>query len=453
MSADANHSISPDTAMSRDPDLLAWLGRWYGTFLLAAAAACGLASVAERFFPGWSGSLVLSLLVATVLLVGGELFIIALPFSWGTAQVSVGSICSLGVAMWLGPAYAVVLILLTAFLASYRQWRNVNVSIENAASAAISSAIAGIAWWELVPHHAMPLTSIRTTVVFVLVAVLHSVINFGTVAVGTAIARRQPILRLIISMSGGRNFIFTIPFLAAFVPLIGSQSPLALLFFALPLVSSHLALRALWRLEHDTQTTLAALTDILELRDPYTAFHSERVSVYAVAIAARVSGLTVQERATLERAARIHDIGKAAVRDEILLKTGKLTDEERRTMESHSSIGADLIARMHAYRDCVELIRHHHERWDGGGYPSRLMAERIPLGARVMAVADSLDAMTTDRPYRSAMSLAVAIDEIQRNSRTQFDPDVVDAFMEALSDPVFDELKQRTDPTTAAAAD
>jgi HD-GYP domain-containing protein (c-di-GMP phosphodiesterase class II) len=122
-------------------------------------------------------------------------------------------------------------------------------------------------------------------------------------------------------------------------------------------------------------------------------------------------------------------------------------------MESHSSIGADLIARMHAYRDCVELIRHHHERWDGGGYPSRLIGERIPLGARVMAVADSLDAMTTDRPYRSAMSLAVAIDEIQRNSRSQFDPDVVEAFMGALSDPVFDELKQRADPTTAAAAD
>src|SRR4029079_5848804 len=247
------------------------------------------------------------------------------------------------------------------------------------------------------------------------------------------------------------NFIFTIPVLAAFIPIIGSQSPIALLFFAIPLVSSNLALRALWRLETDTQTTLAALTDILELRDPYTAFHSERVSIYAVAIAQQVPELTAKELATLERAARIHDIGKAAVRDAVLLKNGPLTDEERRSIESHASIGADLIARMHAYRDCVELIRHHHERWDGGGYPSRLIGDRIPLGARIMAVADSLDAMTTDRPYRKALTFEAAVAEIRRNSGTQFDSHIVEAFFAAINDPEFERLAE--DSRSRLAAD
>jgi HD-GYP domain-containing protein (c-di-GMP phosphodiesterase class II) len=424
--------------------------RWYGPALALVTVALILMSVVRGYFLAPDAHLALSLIVAVLLIVGGELFIISLPFSWGTAQVSVGAICGLGVAIWLGPAYAPAMILIVALLSSYRQWKHFGLALENAASAAIAAAAAGMVWWALIPDHANPLTSIRTTVVFLLVAVLHSVVNFGTVVVGTALARREPVLKLIYTMSGGKNFIFTIPVLAAFIPIIGSQSPIALLFFAIPLVSSHLALRALWRLETDTQTTLAALTDILELRDPYTAFHSERVSIYAVAIAQHVPELTAKELATLERAARIHDIGKAAVRDAVLLKNGPLTDEERRSIESHSSIGADLIARMHAYRDCVELIRHHHERWDGGGYPSRLIGDRIPLGARIMAVADSLDAMTTDRPYRKALSFESAVAEIRRNSGTQFDARIVDAFFAAINDPVFERLGEDSHSPLAA---
>jgi HD-GYP domain-containing protein (c-di-GMP phosphodiesterase class II) len=424
--------------------------RWYGPLLALLSLAVVVIGYRLGYLHDADSSLVLSLAVAAALIVGGELFIIALPFSWGTAQVSVGSICGLGVALWLGPVYATLLIGPIAFLASIRQWKHVGLSIENASSAALSAACAGLFWWSLVPEGANPLTSLRSTVVFLAAALLHSAVNFGTVVVGTALARNENIIKLALVMSGGRNFIFTIPVLAAFIPLIGSQSPVALLFFALPLVSSHLALRALWRLETDTQITLAALTDILELRDPYTAFHSERVSTYAVAIARRVHSLTARELATIERASRIHDIGKAAIRDAVLLKTGPLTEDERRTIESHSSIGADLIQRMHAYRDCVELIRHHHERWDGGGYPSRLIGDRIPLGARIIGVADALDAMTTDRPYRNALPFEVAVDEIKRHSRAQFDPDIVEAFLASLDDPVFVALAEQSHQRLAA---
>ncbi|HYP60880.1 MAG TPA: HD-GYP domain-containing protein [Thermomicrobiales bacterium] len=425
--------------------------RWYGPALTLLTVALILMSAARGYYPVTDSHLAISIVVAILLVIGGELFIVSLPFSWGTAQVSVGAICGLGVSLWLGPVYGPAIILVVAFVASYRQWKHAGLALENAASAAVAAAVAGLVWWALVPTGANPLTSIRTTVLFLVVAILHSVVKFGTVVVGTSLARREPILKLIYTMSGGKNFIFTIPVLAAFIPLIGSQSPIALLFFAIPLVSSHLALRALWRLETDTQTTLAALTDILELRDPYTAFHSERVSIYSVAIAQHVTELTAKELATLERAARIHDIGKAAVRDAVLLKNGPLTDEERRSIESHASIGADLIARMHAYRDCVELIRHHHERWDGGGYPSRLIGDRIPLGARIMAVADSLDAMTTDRPYRKALSFEAAVAEIRRNSGSQFDSRVVEAFFAAINDPEFERLAE--DSRSRLAAD
>jgi HD-GYP domain-containing protein (c-di-GMP phosphodiesterase class II) len=424
---------------------------WYGPVLALLTVVPAAYAIANGYAHDANGTLAYSVIVASVLLLGADLFKIQLPLGRGTAHFSVGSICGLGVALWLGPAYAAALFAASSFISSMRHLRQPRLALENAASAGISTVFAGIAWWALVPEGAVPLTSIRTSWVFLLAAILHSLINFGTVVIGTALGNREPVIRLAMRMSGGSSFIFTIPVLAAFIPLIGSQSPVALLFFAVPLVSSHLALRALWRLETDTQTTLAALTDILELRDPYTAFHSERVSIYTVAIASRMSEVTAKDLATLERAARIHDIGKAAVRDAVLLKNGPLTDDERRSIESHSSIGADLIARMFAYRDCVELIRHHHERWDGGGYPSRLIADRIPLGARIMAVADSLDAMTTDRPYRKALSFDAAVDEIRRNSGTQFDANVVEAFLGALDDVAFERLAE--DSRSRLAAD
>ena len=450
LNATQNAAIREDSSEENHRRRFARAASAYGTILgLLAAVAVGV-GISAGYYPDANLSLALSLVVALVLIAGGERFLIALPFGWGTASISVGAICCLGVAIWLGPVYATILAFSVKFIVTQREWHSISLSIENAGSAALSSAVCGLLWWYLIPDLANPLTDVRTTLVFLLVAVLYTVINFGTVVIGTALARGESVLLLARTMSGGRNFLFTIPLLAAFIPLIGSQSPLALLFFALPLMSSHLALKALWQLQHDTQTTLAALTDILELRDPYTAFHSERVSIYAMAIAESVPMFTPHDRETLERAARIHDIGKAAVRDAILLKAGPLTDDERRSIESHSSIGADLIARMHAYRECVELIRHHHERWDGGGYPSRLIGDRIPLGARIMAVADSLDAMTTDRPYRKAMSFQVAIDEIRRNSRTQFDPDVVEAFLGVLDHEAFDNLRIQLENSAAA---
>lgn len=171
---------------------------------------------------------------------------------------------------------------------------------------------------------------------------------------------------------------------------------------AVPLWLVRLALRETVRLREDTHEALAALVEVVELRDPYTAGHSRRVADLAAALALAL-GLTQEEADRIADAGRVHDLGKVAVDPAVLTKPGKLTPEEFAEMKRHPVLGADVVARFAAYRDGVSLVRHHHEGWDGSGYPDGLRGEAIPLGARILAVADTYDALTSDRPYRRGM--------------------------------------------------
>jgi putative nucleotidyltransferase with HDIG domain len=175
--------------------------------------------------------------------------------------------------------------------------------------------------------------------------------------------------------------------------------------------------------------TVRALSNAVEARDAYTGKHAERVAAYGLEIAAAV-GLKLTERPELEVGFLLHDVGKVAVPDAILFKPGPLTEEERALMEQHPVIGAQIVSGIEFMEEAVEVVRSHHERWDGRGYPDRLAAEQIPLSARVFAVADVLDALTTDRPYRPASPLTEARAMIVAETGTHFDPDVVEAFNE-----------------------
>lgn len=135
----------------------------------------------------------------------------------------------------------------------------------------------------------------------------------------------------------------------------------------------------------------------------------------------------------MKRAA-VHDIGKIGVRDEILLKNGGLTPEEFKEVMKHSVCGTEILNHIRMFSDIIPGIKHHHEGYDGSGYPDGLNEEEIPLIARIIAIADSFDAMTTDRPYRKRLSVNAAVEELKRNSGTQFDPYVVNAFLEAIKD-------------------
>ena len=189
------------------------------------------------------------------------------------------------------------------------------------------------------------------------------------------------------------------------------------------------ALRAaLAETDRTYDATLAALSSALDVRDTETEGHARRVVRYMELIADELK-VPVEQHATLRRGALLHDIGKIGVPDHILRKPGPLTENEWLTMKTHPDLGAKIIANVPFLEEVAVIIRAHHERWDGNGYPDRLAGDEIPLGARIFAVADSFDAMTSDRPYRRGRQLDEALAEIEHCSGTQFDPQVVRAFL------------------------
>lgn len=169
----------------------------------------------------------------------------------------------------------------------------------------------------------------------------------------------------------------------------------------------------------------------VEAKDTYTRGHSDRVSEYSVLIGEKL-GLPEDTIKTLKIGGLFHDIGKIGIPDSILLKESKLTDDEYSQIKNHPSIGAHILSSVSYFKDMIPIVKHHHERYDGFGYPSKLKGEEIPYLARIAAVADSFDAMTSKRSYRNSMALDVVIGEIERCKGTQFDPKIADVFLEIL---------------------
>lgn len=174
-------------------------------------------------------------------------------------------------------------------------------------------------------------------------------------------------------------------------------------------------------------SAIESLVVALEAKDAYTYGHSSQVSTMAYAMAREI-GLKEQELFSVRIAALLHDIGKIGIPDHVLNKPGRLDEEERRLIEQHPEIGAKILAGIPALVQVTGMVKHHHERWDGKGYPEELVGEEIPLGARIIAVADTYQAMTSDRPYRKGLATEIAMAELRRSSGSQFDPVLVEAF-------------------------
>jgi putative nucleotidyltransferase with HDIG domain len=194
---------------------------------------------------------------------------------------------------------------------------------------------------------------------------------------------------------------------------------------------SHDLLASYRRLHEQSLEAIAGLNATVDARDPYTAGHSARVQRIALAVANEL-GLEAQSLEAIRYGSLFHDIGKIAVPDAILGKPSSLTDDEFEVIKRHPTDGADIVSKLGSLRDSVPLIRHHHERWDGAGYPDGLAGNAIPADACIVGLADAWDAMTTDRPYRPALALEDAATEVRRGRGTQFAPVVVDAFFAAL---------------------
>ena len=197
--------------------------------------------------------------------------------------------------------------------------------------------------------------------------------------------------------------------------------------------------QAMEDLEHSYDVTLEALGDALDLKDSETEGHSKRVTAYTILLA-RNMGISPTEIKIIARGAFLHDIGKMAIPDEILRKPGKLTVEEEGIMRDHCTRGYHILRKIPFLSEAAAIVYTHQEHFDGGGYPSRLRGSEIPIGARIFAIADALDAITSDRPYRKASTFDDAREEILRCSGTQFDPAVVDVYLR-IPNAVWHELR------------
>ena len=206
------------------------------------------------------------------------------------------------------------------------------------------------------------------------------------------------------------------------------DSPWNILYFPFLILVIYTGFKLYGNLQSETDHALALLADTVDKRDEYTYAHSQRVAEYAGDIAHHLD-LPRKEIDLIVSAARVHDLGKIATDNRILYKQASLTADERKAIIAHPADGSELAGQFSMYRKGRDYIRHHHERWDGRGYPDGLAGTHIPLGARVITVADAYDAMTSDRPYRAALPPEIALAELRRGAGRQFDPDLVEAFI------------------------
>jgi len=186
------------------------------------------------------------------------------------------------------------------------------------------------------------------------------------------------------------------------------------------------------KLERSYMESIQTLRYTVEAKDSYTRGHSDRVSEFSVLIGKHM-GLQEEDLNTLRIGGLFHDVGKIGVPDSILLKTDKLTDEEYNEIKKHPTVGAHILSTATTFENLIPIVKHHHEKYDGTGYPSNLKGEQIPLHARIAAVADTFDAMTSKRTYRNALDLDVVKNEFERCKGTQFDPEITDIFLDILN--------------------
>ena len=271
---------------------------------------------------------------------------------------------------------------------------------------------------------------------FGLVAVVlgaYFCINTGSVALIVALIERMPVQH--IWLRGHRRLLpsyFALMCSGVLGAQLWTTVPFSVVLLLIPLVAIYYSFKRTIELEEQTIQALFDLADVMDQRDYYTHRHSVRVGEYAERLATYLK-LHADEARLLYLCGRLHDIGKCAVDNEVLLKPGALTEDERRHIMRHTHVGGAMLAHFSFFKHGAAYVRGHHERWDGAGYPDGLKGEQIPLGARLIAVVDAYDAMTSTRPYRAALSHEVAVQRLREGSGTQWDPDIVASFLDMLA--------------------
>jgi putative nucleotidyltransferase with HDIG domain len=376
------------------------------------------------------------LIIAGILLamiLAAEILDVSFPSSVITFHVSVSAAFCFAAGLTAGPVLGAVVVALAHTIDGILVRREAIKIVVNAAGLGLSTLLSGLVYFWIADPAVSTIGSVKNLVAAAVAATVYTLVNTGTLALIVA-----PVMGVGTFQMWRANFsglyveLLTLATLGSVIPVLVSENPFAMVLLIVPLlIGPHLAFKGIRQAHMDARITMEGLADALERRDPYTYRHSIRVTEYSRMILSQMPQIPKPEAEAILAAAHIHDLGKVGSRDGSLKKPGDLTPEERSEIEQHSTIGAEIVARLDAYKPSVPIIRHHHERWDGSGYPDKLAGEAIPLGSRIIAVADAFDAMTSDRVYRAALSPEVALAELRKGAGTQFDPQMVDHFQAA----------------------
>ena len=302
--------------------------------------------------------------------------------------------------------------------------RAIGISVVfNGGQAYLSAAAAGLVLWLGLP----------APIAIAGAAVAMHAVNVSLVSTAVALGTSRSLLSIVLGSQRALYLQSAVLYVLGAAIAFGAVKSAWLPMLAIvPAVFVYRSLRRRIQMRHETIRAMERMADEVDRRDPYTFKHSQRVSIYAHAIARRL-GMGAAEIELLEIAAKVHDVGKIRIPDSILLKPARLTDEERRVMETHPRLGFDILRPFAEYEKVLDLVLTHHERYDGHGYPNAAVGRRLLLIAQVIPVADSLDAMTTARAYRPARTWDAALEELRRGAGTQWNPRVVEAAIGALS--------------------
>ncbi|MFI5370048.1 MAG: HD-GYP domain-containing protein [Candidatus Eisenbacteria bacterium] len=411
---------------------------------LLTAAALALAFATRGLTPADP----FSLLVVFALMAFAEVSALPLP---GEGYVSAGGVVDMACLLLLGPAWAawinVAATLVVQGVVRRRPWVRVT---HNMALFALTVLAAGAAF-RLAGGRVGAVTLPRDLGPVLAAIAAYFVTNSVLVSTVLAIRSGTPTVRVWQRhfLTGFAHHVSPLVLGVLTAMMVRQTGPWGLVLFAVPFFLAYHSFKLYVEMRRDLKDFVRALAEVLEEVDPYTRQHSVRVARYAVQLG-RAFRLSERDIDDLEYAALVHDLGKIGPQNQhILQKPGALTREEQRTLRSHPAAGAQIVVKVRALRRASDIVRLHHERPDGNGYPYGLTTPEIPVGARILNVADAFDAMTSDRPYRKALAARRALDEISRGAGSQFDPEVVqcllglhrDGRFEVIPSPSSDELR------------
>ena len=412
--------------------------RVYVIFLGLMALAAIAFFARDLTFP--STSQILAFVLFLVLGFLSEVYAVWIP-AYGCEVSSSIAICMASLFI-LGPSLAVLMVLLMSLASELMmRWEHLKstpgrfayITIFNVSQLVVAVAITGLIFFRS-GGGPLALASSRDYLSATLAFLCYAAINISLVTT-------------VVSFTEGKRFLYSfgtyirdfivqyavLGVLALLLAVLYTLSVWHMLLAIVPLFLVHLSFRSYQRLRTEARKTFEKISRLLDERDHYTAIHSGNVAELAVKIAEEM-GLSQGEIEKVEIAARVHDIGKVAIPDSILLKPGPLTDEEWEVMKRHPVVSAELIEGIEIYAQVADAVRHEHERWDGSGYPDGLRGEAIPLISRVIAAADIHNALSTDRPYRSAFSRQETIEMIRGMRGADVDPAVADSLLRVIGE-------------------